>query len=353
MPIVITDDDVRRLLSMKECIEAMRVCFRDFADGRAVSLPRVRYTVDTSDPGRSYYANVHVGAVPSYRTACVRAGTHLIDKGGFADGRRRLDNHQPFNWTVIILYDTETSEPTAFLHESYLSGMRVGATSGVAADAVARVDASVLGLFGTGRQAVAHCEAICAIRPIRQVKVYSPNPSHLDAFIARMTAAGLPVVAGSGPEAVVRGSDIVCCTTNSTSPVLSGDWLEKGQMVISIANSDVTGKRHEVDEATFARSDDIIINDWDSVYANKQTELLDRIENGLVDRDRVHLLGDIVSGRATVRSTMDNIVYYKNNTGLAMQFAAAGAIVCRKLKEEGTNRVVPNEWLASEQYSIG
>lgn len=353
MPIVITDDDVRRLLTMRECIDAMRVCFRDFADGRAVSLPRVRYTVDTSDPARAYYANVHVGAVPSLRTACVRAGTHLIDKTGYADGRRRLDNHQPFNWTVIILYDTETSEPTAFLHESYLSGMRVGATSGVAADAIARDDASVLGLFGTGRQAAAHCEAICTVRPIRQVKAYSPNPRHLENFVARMTAAGLPVIVASRPEEVVGGSDIVCCATNSTSPVLSGDWLEKGQMVISIANSDVTGKRHEVDEATFARSDDIILTDWDSVYANKQTELLDLIENGTVDQERVHLLGDVLTGRATVRSTTDNIVYYKNNTGLAMQFAAAGAIVCRKLKQEGTNLVVPNEWLASEQYSIG
>jgi ornithine cyclodeaminase/alanine dehydrogenase-like protein (mu-crystallin family) len=65
----------------------------------------------------------------------------------------------------------------------------------------------------------------------------------------------------------------------------------------------------------------------------------------------VHELGDVLSGRTPVKSTRDNIVYFKNNTGLGMQFAAAGAVIYNKLKDEGTNRVVPREWLASEKYS--
>ena len=71
MPLVITDEDARRLLPMDECVEAMRICFGDFANGKAVSLPRVRYTVDSPDPQKSYYANVHVGAVPSFGIACM------------------------------------------------------------------------------------------------------------------------------------------------------------------------------------------------------------------------------------------------------------------------------------------
>lgn len=353
MPLVITDDDARRLLPMDECIEAMRICFRDFADGKAVSLPRVRYTVDTPDPGRSYYANVHVGAVPSFQMACVRAGTHLIDKAGYEDGRRRLRNFEPFNWTVVILYDIATSEPVAFMHESYVSGIRVGATSGAAVAAVTRADAATLGLFGTGRQAAAHFEAICTVRPITRVQVYCPNPEHLDDFVSQRVRDGLDVVAVKQPRDVVRGADIVCCATNTTTPVLFGDWLEDGQMIISIVNSDITGTRREVDEATLARSSDIIINDWDSVHANRQIELLDPIEQGVVDKARVHLLGDVLGGRAPVKTAPDGIVYYKNNTGLAMQFAAAGAIIYPKLLAEGTDRVIPREWLASEKYGIG
>lgn len=353
MPLVITDDDARRLLPMDECIEAMRVCFRDFADGKAVSLPRVRYTVDTPDPGKSYYANVHVGAVPSVGMACVRAGTHLIEKAGYENDRRRMSNYEPFNWTVVILYDIATSEPVAFMHESYVSGIRVGATSGAAVAEVTRADAAVLGLLGTGRQAAAHLEAICTVRPIERVHVYSPNPKHLGDFIARNARDGTEITAVKTPRDVVKGADIVCCATNTTTPVLFGDWFEDGQMIISIVNSDTTGTRQEVDEATLVRSSEIIINDWDSVYANRQIELIEPIEKGLVDKAHVHLVGDVLSGRAAVKTRPDGIVYYKNNTGLAMQFAAAGAIIYPKLLAEGTDRVIPREWLASEKYGIG
>src|SRR5579862_6887760 len=78
MTIIITDDDVKRLLPMRDCIEAMRVAFRDFANGIAVNRPRMRYLAQHPDPERKYLANVHVGAVPSYGIACVRAGSQII-----------------------------------------------------------------------------------------------------------------------------------------------------------------------------------------------------------------------------------------------------------------------------------
>jgi alanine dehydrogenase len=350
MAIVITDDDARRLLSMEECIEAMRVTFAEFAEGKAVSLPRVRYTVDTAEPNRQYYANVHVGAAPSYGIACVRAGTHMLER---SNDRRVKRNPEAFNWTVIILYDINTSEPLGFMHESYVSGMRVGATTGAAVAKIAAPDASVLGLYGTGRQAQSHLDAICSVRPITRVNVYSPNPAHLDGFVKRNSRPDREIVAAPSPRDVARGADIVCCATNRVEPVLFGEWLEDGQMVISIVNSDRTITRREVDEATFARSGDIVIHDWDSVDQNRQIELLEPIEKGLVDRSRVHLLGDIMCGKVVVKAGPGRIVYYKSNTGLAMQFAACGAILLRKLQEQGTNRVIPREWLASEQYGLG
>jgi len=105
--------------------------------------------------------------------------------------------------------------------------------------------------------------------------------------------------------------------------------------------------RREVDETTFARASDIIINDWESVAANRQLELLEPIEKGIVQRENVHELGDVVAGKVKLRRHSDAVVYYKNNTGLAMQFAACGAIIHRKLLAEGTNRTIPLEWFAS------
>lgn len=353
MPIIITDEDVRRHLSMTECMEAMRVCFRDFAVGKAVSLPRLRYTVPARDPDRSYFANVHAGAVPSYGVACVRAGSHITIDSALGQGRRSKRNPELSNWTIIILYDINTAEPLAFLHESQLSGMRVGATSGVAVQEIARADAAVLGLLGTGRQARAHLEAITLVRPIRRVQVFSPNPEHLAAFVERVRRPDLEIERVADARAAIEGADIVCSNTNSILPVVRGDWLVPGQMVITVGNTDAAGPRSEADEVVFARASDIVVNHWPSVIADNQVELLDAIDDGRVDRARVHELGDILAGRARVSSRPDNIVYYKSNTGLAMQFAAAGAILYRKVSAAGTAHQIPREWLASERYQIG
>lgn len=346
MPIVITDADAERLLSIPEAIEAMRVAFRDLSDGRAVNPPRLRYTVGTPDPARRYTANIHAGAVESYAVACVRAGSNFV-AGQSSPGRKATPDLNTTNWTIIILYDLKTGEPIAFMHESYLSGLRVGATSALAVAEAARVDARVLGLFGTGNQALPGCRAICSVRPITKVRVYSPNAAHRQAFVAKMANEQVEVIAVDDPREVVRGADIVCCATNSKVPVFDGAWLENGQMVITIANSDVLNHRSEVDETTFARASDIIINDWASVAANRQVELLGPIEKGLVRRENVHELGDVVAGKVKLRRDPSAIVYYKNNTGLAMQFAACGAIINRKLAAEGTDRIIPREWFAS------
>src|SRR6266540_3960508 len=320
MPLIITDDDAERLLSIPEAVEAMRLAFRDFAEGRAASPPRLRYSIATSDAERRYTANIHAGAVQSYNVACVRAGSDFAPAQD--DLKRKAMLRAPVNWTIIILYDLSTGEPLAFMHETYLSGLRVGATNALAVDAAARPDAKVLGLFGSGNQALPSARAICAVRPIRQVRVFSPNREHREGFAARVRQAGesVEVIATDDARAVVRGADIVCCATNSRQPVFDGTWLEHGQMVISIGNSDVLRERYEVDRAVFARASDIIINDWESVTANRQVELLKPLEEGAVKRESVHTLGDVVAGKAKLRGGRaggggDGIVYYKNNSG--------------------------------------
>ena len=151
MTLIITDEDVGRLLSVRECIDAMEVAFRDFSEGVAVNRPRVRYLAQHPDPDRRYFANVHVGAVPSYGVACVRAGSQIMRPPGPANKTRLFENPSAFNWGLVILYSLETAEPLALMHEFQLSGMRVGATTGLAVDRMARKDARTLGLFGTGK----------------------------------------------------------------------------------------------------------------------------------------------------------------------------------------------------------
>jgi ornithine cyclodeaminase/alanine dehydrogenase-like protein (mu-crystallin family) len=345
MAIVITDEDAERLLSIPEAVEAMRVAFRDLAEGKAVNPPRLRYSAGTPDPARRYTANIHAGAVESFGVACVRAGYAFAPTK--AADKRKVNVVSDVNWSMILLLDLNSGEPLAFMHETYLSGFRVGATSALAVAQTAREDAEVLGLFGTGMQAFPNARAICAARPIRKVKVYSPNAAHRADFVRRMAGEKVETIAVDDPREVVRNADIVCCATNAKVPVFEGAWLEPGQTVVSIANSDVINARHEVDETTFARASHIVINDWTSVEANRQVELLTPLAKGLVKRENVHELGDIVAGKVKLERGRDDIVYYKNNTGLATQFAACGAILYRKLIAEGTNRTIPRDWFAS------
>jgi alanine dehydrogenase len=351
--IIITDDDVKRLLPMAECIEAMRTAFRDFAEGEAVNRPRMRYLARHPDSERKYLANVHIGAVPSCGIACVRAGSQIIKPPSAAVDRRVYENPQAFNWGIVILFSIETAEPLALLHEFHLSGMRVGATTALAVDAIARPDAATLGLFGTGKQARSALAAIALVRPLRRVNVFSPNAEHRAAFVQDMAHAGLDVAAVTDARAAVAGADIICCATTAMAPVFNGEWLEDGQLVVSIANSDVTNKRSEVDRRTYERASAVIVNDWETVIDNDQTELLDPLNEGVIRAEQIHELGDLVAGNVTITQpprgvAASGIIYYKNNSGLAIQFAAAGGILYKKAMAQGSNKIIPTEWLGSD-----
>jgi alanine dehydrogenase len=236
------------------------------------------------------------------------------------------------------------------MHEFQLSGMRVGATTAVGVDAVARPDAATLGLFGTGKQARCALEAIAVVRPLRRVNVFSPSAEHRRAFAREMARDGIEVVAVMDPRAVVAGADIVCCATTAMTPVFDGDWLEDGQVVVSIANSDVTNKRSEVDRRTYERAGAVIINDWESVIDNDQTELTDPLAQGVIRKEQIHELGDLLIGKTRIAppASQEGIIYYKNNSGLAIQFAAAGGILYRRAIAEGNNKTIPTEWLGSD-----
>jgi ornithine cyclodeaminase/alanine dehydrogenase-like protein (mu-crystallin family) len=353
LTIIITDQDVARLTTMEECVAAMRTAFEDFSRGDAVNRPRLRYLARHPDPELRYMANVHAGATPSTGVACVRAGSQILRPQSARNDRRVYENPSAFNWGVVILYSLETAEPLAFLHEFHLSGMRVGATTGAAVDKMARRDASTLCLFGTGKQARAAYEAILAVRPVVEARVHSPNPAQRAAFAEFAQRQGVAVRVLEDPREAMRGADIVCCATNASRPVFDGDWLEDGQFVATIANSDATNKRSEVDETVFRRASAIVVNDWESVEENAQSELLDPIARGAVKRGNVHELGDVFLDKADVRQPPRGapgagVVYYKNNSGLAIQFAAAGGLILRKALVEGVCKSISTEWFGSD-----
>ena len=348
--LLITDPEVRQVLKMRDCIEAMERAFAEEARGIAVNKPRTRYKVpaDLDKPG--YMANIIPGAVPSSGVAALRYDSTIVQERVVAGGKR-MDFPSPTkrSWGFVLLFSLETAELLALIHDFSMSAVRVGATTGVANRALAKKDAKVVGLFGSGNEARTNLEAICAVRPIERALVYSPNKEHRDRFAEEMTELlNIEVQPVTGARAVVQGADIVMCATNSSEAVFNGDWLEPGQLVVTIANSDGVHRRTEADAATMIRSDLIVLNNQETAINNQQRELLDLIDQGKFGWEKVCELGQVLAGSHPGRSRDDSIIYYKSNTGVGIQFAAAGALIYEACKKQGLGRELPGEWFGAD-----
>lgn len=348
--LLINDIEVRQVLKMGDCIEAMGRAFAEEAKGIAVNRPRVRYKVppDLSQPG--YMANIISGAVPSSGVAALRYDSSIVQER-LVGGVRRMDFPSPSkrSWGFVLLFSLKTGEPLALIHDFSLSALRVGATTGIAHKVLSKKDSKVVGLFGSGNEAKRNLEAICLVRAIERVKVYSPNRQHRERFAEEMTQPlGVEIQPVTSAEAAIKGSDIVMSATNSSQPVFDGDWLEPGQFVTTIVNSDGVHRRTEADAATMVRSDLIVLNNKETAIQNQQRELLDLIDQGKFGWEKVCELGEVLIGKHPGRSSERQIIYYKSNTGVGIQFAAAGALIYEACKRHHLGRELPTEWFGAD-----
>jgi alanine dehydrogenase len=348
--LLISDPEVRQVLKMRDCIDAMDRAFAEEARGIAVNRPRTRYKVppDLDKPG--YMANIIPGAVPSSGVAALRYDSTIVQERVVA-GSKRMDFPSPLkrSWGFVLLFSLQTGEPLALIHDFSLSAVRVGATTGIAHRALAKKTSKIVGIFGSGNEARTNLEAICAVRAIERVKVYSITKEHRDRFAEEMTELlNLEVQPVGSPEAVVKGSDIVMCATNSSQPVFDGNWLEPGQLVTTIANTDGVHRRTEADDGTMLRSDFIVLNSKETAITNQQRELLDLIDQGKFDWDKVCELGQVLIGNHPGRKSDQQIVYYKSNSGVGIQFAAVGALIYEACKKKGLGRELPSEWFGAD-----
>jgi alanine dehydrogenase len=348
--LLITDPEVRQVLNMRDCIEAMERAFTEEALGIAVNKPRTRYKVPPDLDKPCYMANIIPGAVPSSGVAALRYDSTIVQERIVA-GTKRMDFPSPLkrSWGFVLLFSLQTGEPLAIIHDFSLSAIRVGATTGVAHRALAKKHSKVVGIFGSGNEARSNLEAICAARNIESVKVYSTTNEHRDRFAEEMTELlNVEIQPVSSAEAVIKGSDIVMCATNSSEPVFNGNWLEPGQLVTTIVNTDGVHRRTEADAATMIRSDFIVLNNKETSITNQQRELLDLIEAGQFNWDKVCELGQVLTGQHAGRTSDQQIIYYKSNTGVGIQFAAAGALIYEECKKRGLGRKLPTEWFGAD-----
>lgn len=348
--LLIADPDVKEVLRTEDIIDHMERAFAEEARGVAVNRPRTRYKVPPDRDSDGYMANIIPGAVPSSGVAALRYDS-IVVRERVVEGLKRMDFPYPArrSWGFVLLFDLETAEPLAIIHDFSLSAMRVGATTGVAVRSLSREDSRVVGLFGSGNEAEQNLAAICAVRRVREARVFSVTREHRERFAREMTGRlDVQVRAVDNARAVVEGADIVMCATNASRPVFDGDWLAPGQFVATIVNSDGVHRRTEADETTFTRADLIVINNRETALHNQQREMLDLIDEGRIGWDRICELGEVLTGGNPGRKSDRDVIYYKSNTGVGIQFAAAGAVIYEACKEKGLGRELPTEWFGAD-----
>jgi alanine dehydrogenase len=348
--LLINDAEVRQVLAMDDCIEAMERAIAEETKGVAVSAPRTRYKVQADLDKAGYMATIIPGAVPSCDVASMRYASTIVQER-VVGGVKRMNFLSPSkrNWDFVMLFSLQTGEPLALIADYSLSAIRVGATTGVVHRALAKKNAKVVGIFGSGHQARANLQAITTVRDVESVKVYSSTQANRDRFAEEMTQIlNVDVRPVSSPEEIVKGSDIVMCATNSSQPVFEGNWLEPGQLVTTLVNTDGVHRRTEADATTMLRSDLIVLNSRDAARLNQQRELLDLIDGGSFGWEKVCEMGQVITGEHPGRTSDQQIIYYKSNTGVGIQFAAAGASIYEACKKRGLGRELPTEWFGTE-----
>lgn len=335
--LLLTNEDIEPLLSMPDCIAAVEAAFRDLGNGDAVDIPRQDAIVPIAREGAVHDLKTMSGSWPSAGMAAIRLNSDIVT-GPVVNGlprRVKLPLSDPggrYNGAVL-LFSTATGQLLAMINDGIMQRTRVGATSGVAAKYLARHDAKVLALLGTGFQAGGQLEAMCAVRDFSQVKVFSPTMANRDRFVEHFRAKlKRDIRAVGSAEEAVAGADVLVTATNSVSPTVKPEWLNKGMHLSSI-------NRTELAPAIFAKIDRLIVNAREggrSFTARNAPSIGgfnqgDRnSHSGIADVEKIPELKDLVSGKASGRQTADELTCFHNYQGLGLQFAAIGSIVYRE-----------------------
>lgn len=317
MPLLITEADVRAILTMPLALDAVETSFRRLADGSAVCHPRRRLRM--AEKG-----------FMNYMAAADSAGGYMGLK---------IYTVSPSGVRFLVpLFNARSGELCALIEADYLGQVRTGAASGFATRVMARPDARTVGIIGTGLQARTQLEAVALARKLEVIRASGRDATRREKFAREMTARlGVPVAAASSAEEAVRDADIVITSTTASRPVLEGRWLRPGVHINAIGSN--FAEKQELDAEAVGRCDVIAA---DSVEQSK-IEAGDLIQAFGTDASRwagVRELADIVTGKAPGRTNQDQITLFKSN-GIAIEDVVVGGRIYEIAREQGMGREVP------------
>ena len=318
MTLFLDEHTVSELITMEDALDAVSEGFIASGRGAVVNLPRarlshgsgtVRITAAINDD-RGYY------------------GVKVSSSAVFGSNAGR----------VLNLFEIATGRLCAVIQVLALGALRTGAVSGLATDLLARHDAEVLTLIGTGRQARTQLDAIRRVRRIRQVRLVGRDPVRRAAFREALGREGKGVVEFDSAEDAGRGADIVVTATSATQPVLLGEWLSPGAHVNAVGAN--TESRRELDSAVVARAA-VVVTDEPSQARYEATDLIQPVAEGVFDWDDLLGVGEILGGVKPGRQSYEEITLFKS-LGTAIGDVALAARTYEAALERGVGVHLPD-----------
>jgi alanine dehydrogenase len=309
----LTSEDVTGLASPAEYVDAVRAGYRQVGEG-APAKPRTR--LDGEDPP---------GMLTTYGAILPETGA----MGGYMYAAGFGDRDAQF---VTPLFDAESGRLLAILDGASMNPFKTGAAGAVGVDALARSDADVLAVIGSGAQARGQLRATATVRDLSSVRVFSPTRAHRESFAAAFDdRLDADVAAVDDPDAAVDGADVVITATRASNPVFDGDRLAPGVHVTAMGQYD-PGKR-ELDHRTIERA--TYVPDLRERAFQDAGSFLSALEAGVVDEDHVHAaLGEVVAGVEPGRTSDDEVTVFDSG-GTAIETVAAAHLLYERADEAG------------------
>jgi len=306
----ITDEEVRRALTMPEAIRAVKEAYIQLSTGQA----RVPARTSLEIPEFRTTALV----MPAYLPRTKRLGLKLISLC-----EDNPSKGLPLAQAVTILMDAELGTPLAVMDASYLTAVRTGAASGVATDALARADARVVAIFGAGVQGKTQLEAVAAVRPIRKALVFDVDPRAAATYAKEMgRKLSLDVEPASSPEAL-READVICTATTSAVPVFLDGNLKPGVHINAVGSY----KPHvrEIPGETIRRAK--VYVDQRQACLEEAGDLIIPLREKLIDESHVRAeIGEVLAGLKPGRSSDDDVTVFKSVGNAALDLAMASLV---------------------------
>jgi len=365
--LLIDNPTVLSVLSMEECINVQEQAFLGLPTGASIHRPRIdMYVPCDRDDGYWRWGTME-GASKDLGVFAIRMKSDIVTWPRHEDGTWTEEKYciEPGTYCgLIFLLSTRNGEPLAIINDGHLQHMRVGGGAGLGAKYLARADAHVVGMIGSGGMARAYLQAFTCVRDIRKVRVYSPTKAHREAYASEMSGKlDVEIEPVSSAEEAVRGADIVSCCTDSNLPVVQSEWLEPGMHVTNLGGAELP---HDV----FARAD-VIVRQGQSGLPIPADD--DRIQMGRGHSPAAYIAGNeaemkrlpppaggeffgaagypsfVELARGEVKRTQrDQVTLYLNGGNQGLQFAAVGSLVYKNCREQGLGRVLPTEWFLQD-----